>query len=103
MTVPRTAGLRILDISLRSRPGATATQAFSLASAGLTSILLPPMHQGALQTNKLLAAAVAACGAVPAAAVTIGGITGINCLASFDDLRSAGVEEALVRSLDSTS
>ena len=93
MTVPGTAGLRVLDTSLGSRPGATEAQAAALASAGLTAVMLPPLQPGARQA---LAAAVAAGGAVPAAALSATGDAD-GGLALLDEMYSAGIIEALVR------
>ena len=96
MTVPGTAGLRVLDLSLRNRPDSTEVQAAILASAGLTSILLPPLRPGAEQQCRALAAAVAAGGAIPALALSVMGADINDGLARLKDIRSAGVQEALV-------
>ena len=72
MTVPGTAGLRMLDISLRDRLDATVAEAAALASAGASSVLVPlGMAGGQGQEVQALSSAVRANGGVPAAALPL--------------------------------
>jgi len=88
MTVPGTAGLRLLDLSLAGRKDATPAQAAALASAGVSTVMLPPLDPGDGQLAAL-AEAVARSGGVPSALVE--GDAG-----KLAALREAGVQEAVL-------
>jgi hypothetical protein len=93
MTVPGTAGLRLLELGIHESTGGKPIHAGHLAASGVSSLLLPRRLAPGSDEMKAYAAAVSDEGA-SAAAVAVSGSGDV--MSYLDSLTTAGVNEVLV-------
>lgn len=96
MTVPGTAGLRVMELSLAGLTSPDPSLARALASTGVSTVLLPPIDAPLAAHTSALAKSIKQGGSAAAASVEATP-NGSRELRALDAMLDAGVSEAVVR------